>query len=538
MTLVPSLAASFELESARGLPADTPEAIDNLTRYLQPLGSKLDVVFADRKAWPTGVRVAAAIARCASQYTLPPDSHAGPRGQGTSFLDAPACLMARLGADEEATRMAVEAARSRLRELPAKFQRGRTEWYDQSLHEFVTAGLVLGTLTTIREGRPESADADLLLGLLHDDRKPLRTRIELVYALLAARWADPDHAAAGQFDRDVRFAFVRLGLAEGGTVGSLLLPVHDREDPEFSRRLAAYPDTIEALQKMGRAAALQETPWPDVWPSAVQPRTLEVLGPLQVAYMRGYYEAKGDDVVSNDASLRVVQYVADPYRAELVRQVKGRYLYDQAVWELTWRRTPAPETERALIEAGYVPWRVDVTRAVPRLLFDPPSQPLRGAHVARSPAPLRRMTFEKFRRLMPDTAARIIAASVPPECAHSLQSVYVESDPSRGIAFELCLTHSPPQLVGLRFDRTTVARVEGIEYSVSDRGVHPAVVAVYDADRDGRYEVLLDDRENIGVKSTDREPWLLEEYQGVFRYFQADPPRDGTPAGTSQRGRR
>jgi hypothetical protein len=83
-----------------------------------------------------------------------------------------------------------------------------------------------------------------------------------------------------------------------------------------------------------------------------------------------------------------------------------------------------------------------------------------------------------------------------------------------------------------------VARVEGIEYSVSDRGVHPAVVAVYDADRDGRYEVLLDDRENIGVKSTDREPWLLEEYQGVFRYFQADPPRDGTPAGTSQRGRR
>jgi hypothetical protein len=92
-------------------------------------------------------------------------------------------------------------------------------------------------------------------------------------------------------------------------------------------------------------------------------------------------------------------------------------------------------------------------------------------------------------------------------------------------------------LVGLRFDRTTVARVEGIEYSVSDRGAHPAVVAVYDADRDGRYEVLLDDRENIGVKSTDREPWLLEEYQGVFRYFQADPPRD-TPADARQGGRR
>ncbi len=46
--------------------------------------------------------------------------------------------------------------------------------------------------------------------------------------------------------------------------------------------------------------------------------------------------------------------------------------------------------------------------------------------------------LRKIRRLMPDTAARIIAAIVPAECADSLQSVYVESDVSRGIAFELC----------------------------------------------------------------------------------------------------
>ena len=233
--------------------------------------------------------------------------------------------MAALGADEEAKRLAVEAARSRLRELPAKFKRGPTEWYDRSLYEFATAGLVLGTLTPIREGRPEPADADLLLGLLHDDQKPLEPRIELVYALLAAQWANPDHTPAAQFDRDVRFAFVRLGLAEGGKVGILLLPSHQREDPEFSQRLAAYPDTNEALQKMGQAAALRATPWPDVWPSVVQPRTLEVLGPLQVEYMRGFYEAKGDAVVSYDAGWRVLQYVADPYRAQLIRKVKGRY---------------------------------------------------------------------------------------------------------------------------------------------------------------------------------------------------------------------
>ncbi len=71
----------------------------------------------------------------------------GPRGQGPSFLDAPACLMAALGVDEEAKRLAVEAARRRLRELPAKFKRGPTQWYDRSLYEFATAGLVLGTLT-------------------------------------------------------------------------------------------------------------------------------------------------------------------------------------------------------------------------------------------------------------------------------------------------------------------------------------------------------------------------------------------------------
>jgi len=82
VTLVPSVAASFELESARRMPVDTPEAIDELTRYLQPLGSKLDVVSADRKAWPIGVRAAAAIARCASQYPMPPHTHTGPRGQG------------------------------------------------------------------------------------------------------------------------------------------------------------------------------------------------------------------------------------------------------------------------------------------------------------------------------------------------------------------------------------------------------------------------------------------------------------------------
>jgi hypothetical protein len=397
------------------------------------------------------------------------------------------------------------------------------------LYEFATAGLVLGTLTPIREGRPEPADADLLLGLLHDDQKPLEPRIELVYALLAARWAGADQTAAAQFDQYVRLAFVRLGVAEGGKVGTLALTAHRREDPEFSRRLKAYPDVIEALRKMGRAAALKETPWPDVWPSVVQPRALEILGPLQVAYMRGYYEAKGDDVVGNDAGLRVLQYMEDPYRAELIRQVKGRYLYDDAMWELTWHRIPAPETERALIEAGYVPWRVDVSQAVPRLFFDPPSPPLRGAHVAPSPLPLERMTFEEFRGLMPDTAARI-AASAQPDYPGSLQSVYVESDRSRGIAFELCTRQEPTQLIGLRFDETTVTRVEGIDYILSRIDVHPAVVAVYDADRDGRYEVLLDDEENIGVKSPDREPWLLEEYRGVFRYFQADPPRDGTPA--------
>ncbi len=70
-----------------------------------------------------------------------------------------------------------------------------------------------------------------------------------------------------------------------------------------------------------------------------------------------------------------------------------------------------------------------------------------------------------------------------------------------------------------------MVRIEGIEYSLSGRGPHPAVVAVYDADRNGLYEVLLDDKENIGVKSSYREPVLLEEYRGVFRYFQADPPR-------------
>jgi hypothetical protein len=242
--------------------------------------------------------------------------------------------------------------------------------------------------------------------------------------------------------------------------------------------------------------------------------------------MRGYYEAKGDDDFSNDASLRVLQYVADNYRAELVRKVKGRYLYDEAVWELTWRRAPAPETLRALIEAGHVPWRVDVTRTVPRLVFDSPPQPLPGAHVPRSPAPLQRMTFARFRRIMPDTAARIIAAIVPPECSDSVQSVYVEHDASHGIAFELCTGHFPsPELVGLRFDPTSVVRVEGIKYSTGRGGSKPAVVAVYDADHDGLYEVLLDEKDNIGVKSPDREPWLLEEYRGVFRYFHADPPR-------------
>ena len=139
---------------------------------------------------------------------------------------------------------------------------------------------------------------------------------------------------------------------------------------------------------------------------------------------------------------------------------------------------------------------------------------------------------------MPDTAARIIAAIVPPECADSLQSVYVESDVSRGIAFELCTAHSPsPQLLGLRFDPTSVVPVEGIRYSTSRDGSHPAVVAVYDADRDGRYEVLLDEEENIGLKSPYREPWLLEEYQGVFRYFQADPPRARTPTDASPANR-
>jgi hypothetical protein len=257
MMLVPSLAASFELASARKMRLIAPAAIDDLTRELQPLGSKLDAVFADRNAWPTGVRVAAAIARCASQYPVPTDSHTGPRGQGPSFLDAPACLLATIGADEEARHLAVEAARIRLRELPANFKRGRQEWYNRTLYEFATAGLVLGTLTPIREGRPEPADADLLLGLLHDDQKPLEPRIELVYALLAARWAGADQTAAAQFDQYVRLAFVRLGVAEGGKVGTLALTAHRREDPEFSRRLKAYPDVIEALRKMGRAAALQ-----------------------------------------------------------------------------------------------------------------------------------------------------------------------------------------------------------------------------------------------------------------------------------------
>jgi hypothetical protein len=530
ITLFPCLSAGFELESARRMTLDTPAAIDSLAQELQPLGSKLDVVFVDRKEWPTGVRVAAAIARCASQYPIPPDPPTGPRGEGPSFLDAPACLMATLGADEEAKRLAVEAARSRLRELPSKFKRGTTEWYDRSLYEFVTAGLVLGTLMPIHEGRPQSADTDLLLTLLHDDEKPLGPRIELVYALLAARWANSARTVAVPFDQDVRLAFVRLGLAEGGKIGTLLLPAHGREDPEFSRRLTSYPDTNEALRKMGVAAALNETPWPDVWPSVVQPRTLEVLGPLQVEYMRGFYEAKGDDVLSSDASLRVLQYMADPYRAEVIRKVKGRYLYDEAVWELTWRRTPAPETERALLETGYVPWRVDVTRAVPRLLFDPPPPPLPGAYVPRLPAPLKRMTFAKFRRLMPDTAARIAAASAPPACSDALQSVFVDGDLSRGIAFELCTARSPAQLIGLSFDQQSVARVEGIEYDMSNGGVKPAVVAVYDADRDGLYEVLLDDEEYIGIKSADREPWLLEAYEGVFRYFRADPPRSGGPS--------
>ena len=439
MALVPSLAASFELESARRITLDTPAAIDTLAQELQPLGSRLDVVFANRKDWPTEVRVAAAIARCASQYPVPPDTHTGPRGQGPSLLDAPACLMAALGTDQGARRLAVDGARSRLRELPAKFKRGRAEWYDRSLYEFVAAGLVLGTLTPIRDGRPEPGDEKALRGLLDDSQKPLQPRIELAYALLATQWADPARVATTPFDEAVRLALVRLGLAEGGKLGTLLLPAHRREDPEFSRRLAAYSDTIEALRKMGRAAALRESPRPDAWPQVVQPITLEALGPLQVEYMRGYYEAKGDDVLSDDLSLRVLQYVPDNYRAELVRRVKGRYLYDEAVWELTSRQAPTPETLRALIEAGYVPWRVDVTRAVPRLLFDPPPQPLRGAHVPRAPTPLRQMTFAKFRGLMPDTAARIIAAIVPPECADSLQSVYVESDVSRGIASNFAL---------------------------------------------------------------------------------------------------
>jgi hypothetical protein len=522
----PCLGATFDLESARKMTLDTPAAIDTLAQELQPLGPRLDVVFANRNEWSSGVRVAAALARCASQYPVPAGTHTGPTGQGPSLLDAPACLAARLAGDEEATRLAVEGSRSRLRELPAHFKRGSTQWYDRTLYEFVSAALVLATMTPIREGRPEPADATLLLGLLDDDQKPVEPRIELAYALLAAQWADPARAATAPFDKDVRLAFVRLGLAEGGRLGTLLLPAHRREDPEFSRRLEVYPDTIEALRQMGKAAALKETPWPDVWPAVVQPISLEALGPLQVEYMRGYYEAKGDDVPSVDASQRVLQYVADPYRAELVRKVKGRYLYDEAVWELTWRRTPAPQTLRALMEAGYVPWRVDVTRAVPRLLFDPPPQPLPGAHVPRAPPPLRQMTFAAFRKLMPDTAARVIAAVVPPGCSASLQSVYVESDVARGIAFALCTASSPSaQLIGLRFDPTRVVRVEGIEYSMGRGGSKPAVVAVYDADRDGFYEVLLDEEENIGVKDPGREPWLLEEYQGVFRYFHADPPR-------------
>ena len=531
MALVPCLAASFELESARRRTVDTPAAIDSLAQELQPLGSGLDVVFADRKDWPTGVRVAAALARCAVQYPAPPGTQTGPRGKGPSLIDAPACLIATLGSDDEAKRLAVEGARGRLRELPAKFKRGPTEWYDRSLHDFVTAGLVLGTLTPIREGRPEPEDAELLLGLLADEHKPLIPRIELAYALLAAQWTDPARVATAPFDRDVRLAFVRLGLAEGGRLGTLSLPAHRREDPEFSRRLTANADTIEALRKMGKAAALREKPWPDVWPQVVQPITLEALGPLQVEYMQGFYEAKGDDDLSSDASMRVLQYVPDKYRADLVRRVKGRYLYDEALWELTSRMQPTPETRRALLEAGYVPWRVDVTGAVPRLLFDPPPQPLPGAHVPRSPAPLRRLTFAKFRKLMPDTAARIVAAIVPRECSDSLQSVYVESHVSRGIAFDLCTAHLPsPQLVGLRFDRTSVVRVEGIKYSMSRVQRGPAVVSVYDADRDGLYEVLLDDEDNIGVQSSSREPWLLEEYGGVFRYFQADPPRVRTPS--------
>ncbi len=108
------------------------------------------------------------------------------------------------------------------------------------MYEFVAAGLVLGTLTPIREGRPEPGDEQVLLGLLDDGQKPLEPRIELAYALLATQWADPARVATTPFDEGVRLAFVRLGLAEGGKLGTLLLPAHRREDAEFSRRLAAY----------------------------------------------------------------------------------------------------------------------------------------------------------------------------------------------------------------------------------------------------------------------------------------------------------
>jgi hypothetical protein len=520
------IASGFELESARKLDPDTPAAIDDLAQILQPLGPQLDIVFTQSRDWPTGTRVAAALARCAEQYAPFSAVNFGPRGEGPSLLDAPPCLVAKLENDPEARQRALAGARMQLAKLPVRFKPGQQQAYDRSLYDFVTAGLVLASLTPIRGGRPMPSDAELLLGLLNDEQKPIIPRLELAYALLAAQWLDPARAATQPFDQQVRSAWVRLALAEFGTLGAQWLPAHKREDPVFIRHLATYPDVIEALRSAGALAARKEGVSADVGSRVVQPLTLEALGPLQVEYMHGYYETKGDELQSRDAGKHVLQYVADDYRAELVRTVHSRYLYDEAVWELTWRRGSMPATLRALIEVGYVPWKVDLSRAQPRLLFDPPPAPLPGAHVPRAPRPLRYMTFVQFREVMPETAARIIAATSNPECSSSVKSIYVENDLSRGIAFELCPPrYATTQLVGLRFDPTQVVRVSGIEYDARRGGSRPAVLAVYDADRDGLYEVLLDEEEDIAAKSRYRTPWLLEEYQGVFRYFHADPPR-------------
>jgi hypothetical protein len=233
-----------------------------------------------------------------------------------------------------------------------------------------------------------------------------------------------------------------------------------------------------------------------------------------VPYLRGFYEAKGDDPPSQDAGLRPLDHVPDEYRAELLHTVKGRYLYDEAVLYASWFRDAGPLMLRELFEAGYVPWHFDESRTPARLTFDAPAPPLPGAHVPRAPRRLPRLTLARFRRLQPGIADRMLAQVSPDDHCEPPDDVHVERGNTRGIAFFTCYG-SPLQLVGVRFGEGTVARLEGVEFSIA-RGLESRhVTAVYDADRDGRYEVQLE-------ANGDAE--LLEEYEGRFRYFHADAP--------------